>query len=298
MHIYEIENIKFRYPGVDRDVLTGVNLVVGEGEVLTILGPNGSGKSTLLDCMAGLRAHTSGVIRLTGTDIRELKPREVARVVGYVPQMHVPAFSYTVLDFVLMGRAPNIGVFQKPGEEDAAAAYAALEEVGVEHLASRPYTDISGGERQQATIARAVCQQPKVILFDEPTAHLDYGNQHRILQLIRRLSRRGYAIVITTHNPDHALLLSGAAAILGRDGKLVCGESGEILTEPRLRELYGLDLSIIRVEQAGRVACLAPRLDDDTDGADGTDDTDDTDDTDGAEGAEGAESAESAEDTL
>jgi len=172
----------------------------------------------------------------------------------------VPAFSYTVLDFVLMGRAPNIGVFQKPDDEDIAAAYAALEEVGVEKLASRPYTDISGGERQQATIARAVCQQPKVILFDEPTAHLDYGNQHRILQLIRKLSERGYAIVITTHNPDHALLLNGDSAILDRDGKLIRGANDEILTEQRLRDLYELDLSITYVEQAGRTACLAPRL--------------------------------------
>jgi len=263
MNIYEIENIEFRYSPGDKDVLRGVSLVVGEGEVWSILGPNGSGKSTLLDCMAALRKPTSGAIRLAGKDITGLKPREVARLVSYVPQVHVPAFSYTVLGFVLMGRAPNIGVFQKPDDDDVAAAYAALEEVGVAHLADRPYTDISGGERQQATIARAVCQQPKVILFDEPTAHLDYSNQHKILQLIRKLSGRGYAIVITTHNPDHALLLGGNSAILDRDGKLVSGPGDEILTERQLRDLYGLDLSISYVEQAGRTACLAPRLEED-----------------------------------
>ena len=260
MKIYEIENIRFRYPSGDKDVLTGVSFDVEEGEVLSILGPNGAGKSTLLDCMAALRTHTSGAIKLLGQDIKEMKPREVARIAGYVPQLHVPAFTYTVLDFVLMGRAPNIGVFQKPGDDDLAAAYSALEEVGIKHIAARPYTDISGGERQQATIARAVCQQPKVILFDEPTAHLDYGNQHRVLQLIRKLSGRGYAIVITTHNPDHALLLNGTSAILDRDGKLVCGANDEIMTEQHLRDLYGLDLSISYVGKAGRTACLAPRL--------------------------------------
>ena len=263
MKIFEVENIWFRYSGSDKDVLRGVSFDVWEGEIFTILGPNGSGKSTLLDCMAALRKHTSGAIRLTGREITLMKAREVARVVGYVPQLHVPAFSYTVLDFVLMGRAPNIGVFQKPDEVDVAAAYTALEEVGVEHLASRPYTEISGGERQQATIARAVCQQPKIILFDEPTAHLDYGNQHRILQLIRKLSGRGFAIVITTHNPDHALLLKGTTAILGMDGELVSGPGDEMLTEERLRALYGLDLCITRVEKAGREACLAPRLEQD-----------------------------------
>jgi len=266
MKVFDIENIRFRYPTGDRDVLAGVSLVVDEGEVLSILGPNGSGKSTLLDCMAALRTHTSGSIRLMGRDIKGLIPREVARIVSYVPQLHIPAFSYTVLDFVLMGRAPNIGVFQKPDDEDVAAAAAALSEVGIEHLSARPYTDISGGERQQATIARAICQQPKVILFDEPTAHLDYGNQHRILRLIRKLSESGYAIVITTHNPDHALLLKGTAAILDREGKLVCGAGDEILTERHLRDLYGLSLCITHVEQAGRAACLAPRLDEEEEG--------------------------------
>jgi len=261
MKILEVENIKFRYQAGGDDVLSGVSLAVGEGEVLSILGPNGAGKSTLLDCIAALRTHTFGEIRITGRNITGMKPREIARIISYVPQLHVPAFNYTVLDFVLMGRAPDIGLFQKPGERDAAAGYAALDEVGITHLAARPYTDISGGERQQAIIARAVCQQPKIILFDEPTAHLDYGNQHRILRLIRSLSERGYAIVITTHNPDHALLLGGNSAVLERGGKLICGSSQEILTGQRLSEMYGINLQITHVPQVKRTACLAPRLD-------------------------------------
>ena len=260
MKIFEVENIRFRYPGGDRDVLNDVSFTIEEGEVWSILGPNGAGKSTLLDCMAALRTHTSGSIRLLGRDITSMKPHEIARIVSYVPQMHVPTFSYTVLDFVVMGRAPQAGVFEKPKSEDYDAGYAALDELGIKRLAARPYTDISGGERQQATIARALCQGPKIIMFDEPTAHLDYGNQHRILRLILQLSMRGFAVMITTHNPDHALLLGGNTAMLDRDGKLIHGNSEEILTEHSLRDLYEVRLNIAYVPEAHRVACLAPRL--------------------------------------
>lgn len=258
--IYEVGNIDFTYPAGTRKVLNGVSLSLGEGEVLSILGPNGAGKSTLLNCMTGLLKAPRGSIRLEGAELASLSPRQVARVVGYVPQTHTPAFAYTVLHFVTMGRAPHIGAFQKPKESDFEAAESALRALSIEHLASRPYTEISGGERQQTVIARALAQKPKAILFDEPTAHLDYGNQHRILRLIRSLSEQGYGIIITTHNPDHALLLGGRAAILSRDGALVSGPSEEIITESRLREVYNADLRLLRLEEIGRVACVPVNL--------------------------------------
>jgi iron complex transport system ATP-binding protein len=264
--IYEIDNLTFKYPSGADDVLRGVSLTLGEGETLTILGPNGSGKSTLLDCMAGLAVPSSGRIMLAGRNMKEMKPGEIARVCGYVPQNHNPAFSYTVLDYVLMGRAPHIGMFERPGSEDENAAVAILDDLGIRHIADKPYTEISGGERQQATIARVVCQAPRVILFDEPTSHLDYGNQHRILKLIRSFSKRGFAAVFTTHDPDHALLLGGCAAVLGRDGKMDCGPVGELVTEARMRELYLVDMEIRYMQEAGRVCCLAPKLDGETAG--------------------------------
>ena len=135
-----------------------------------------------------------------------------------------------------------------------------LRDLGIDHLAHRPYTEISGGERQQATIARALAQQPQAILFDEPTAHLDYGNQHRTLELIHSLAEQGYGIIITTHNPDHALLLGGQAAILDTKGTLTSGASEDILTATRLREVYQTDLQLIYVEQLGRTACLTMPL--------------------------------------
>ncbi len=260
MALYEIENVKFRYPGSTTDVLTGVSLELKEGEILSILGPNGAGKSTLLDCMAGLQVPTGGSIRLNGCVVSDLKPKEIARLVSYVPQTHVPAFGYTVLDFAIMGRASRMGMFQKPGERDIQVGYETLCQLGIEHLAHKPYTEISGGERQQAIIARALCQQPKIILFDEPTAHLDYGNQYRILELIKELSAQGFAIVNTTHNPDHALLLGDNAAIIDCGGKIQHGPCEKILTEERLRGLYHIELRMANVPEVGRNVCLTPKL--------------------------------------
>ena len=260
--IYDVRNIEFTYPGSTRKVLSNVSLNLDYGEVLSILGPNGAGKSTLLGCMTGLLKPDNGSIILDGSDLSSLSARQVAKVISYVPQIHVPAFSYTVLHFVTMGRAPHIGFFHKPRENDTEIARDALRAISIEHLAEKPYTEISGGERQQTVIARALAGQPKAILFDEPTAHLDYGNQHRVLRLIRSLSRRGYGIIITTHNPDHALLLGGHAAILSSDGTLVSGPSEEIITEERIKKVYNTDLHLLYIEEIKRVACVPTGLTD------------------------------------
>jgi len=261
--IYSIENISYTYPGTSRAVIKNVSMTLREGEILSILGPNGAGKTTLLNCMAKLINPDSGDIFLSGTNIRDMAAREVANIVGYVPQTHVPVFGYTVLNFVLMGRAPKIGIFKKPGREDEDAAFEALEALNIAHLANRPYTDISGGERQQAIIARAIARNPAAILFDEPTAHLDYGNQHRILLLLRLMARRGFSVVLTTHNPDHAILLEGRAAVLDREGHLSIGESRDVITEARLMELYGTKLKMPYVPEVARAVCVPPPLDSD-----------------------------------
>ena len=259
--IYSIQNLSYTYPGTSRVVIKDVNMTLGEGEILSILGPNGAGKTTLLNCMARLNVPDSGDIFLCGTNIRDMSAREVACIVGYVPQIHVPVFGYTVLNFVIMGRAPKIGILKRPKREDEDAAFEALEALNITHLANRPYTDISGGERQQAVIARAIARNPAAILFDEPTAHLDYGNQHRILLLLRSMARRGFSVVITTHNPDHAILLGGSAAVLDRDGHLASGESHDVITEARLMNLYGTNLRMPYVSEVSRTVCVTPSLD-------------------------------------
>lgn len=258
--IYEVKDVTFKYPGYDRKVLDGASLELKKGEILCILGPNGAGKTTLLNCMAGILKPLSGEIRLCGRDIRSMREKEIASLAGYVPQIHTPSFDYKVIDFVLMGRAPNTGFFGRPGREEEEKCMAVLESMGLAHLADKSYLDISGGERQQLLIARAIVQEPEVVLFDEPTAHLDYGNQHRVLKRIKHMAAEEYSVVITTHNPDHALLLGDKAAIVSRDGKIVQGESHDILKEDTLSEVYGMDIRIRYIEELGRTACLVPGL--------------------------------------
>lgn len=258
--IVEAKNINFSYQKNGRQILNDVSLSLKEGEVMSILGPNGAGKSTLLNLIATLLTPDTGEIFLCGKDTKKMKPKEVASILSYVPQTHTPAFSYTVFNFVLMGRAPKVGMFEKPKAEDFKLVEEVLEEVGILKLANKPYTEISGGERQQATIARALVQEPKAILFDEPTAHLDFGNQIKTLRTIKHLSEKGYAVIMTTHNPDHAIMLGGTTAILDKQGKLTVGPAEEIITEQTLKEVYDTKLKLSYFDEAGRLVCIPPNL--------------------------------------
>ena len=258
--IYEVRELSYRYPATQRVILDQVSLELDEGEVLSILGPNGAGKSTLLNCMAGLMRPEHGFITLNGRRLERMSGREIAREVGYVQQVHNPAFPYTVFEYVLMGRGPKVGFFSRPGPADEEVVWRALSMLELTHLAHRPYTNISGGERQQCIIARAVVQEPRAILFDEPTASLDYGNQARVLRLVRRMADQGFSVVMTTHNPDHALLLGGRTAVLDRQGRLVCGPTEMIMTTERLRTIYHTDLLLEYVPSLDRVACMQAKL--------------------------------------
>lgn len=258
--VLEAREVCFTYPNTDRIILDRVSLKLSRGEVLSILGPNGAGKSTLLNCLGSLIKPDSGKILLLGKDLRSMSFKDSARKISYVQQQHIPSFSYSVMDFVLMGRAPQLRMFKRPSAADEQIALEAMAELGIEHLANKAYTEISGGERQQVTIARAIVQEPEIILFDEPTAHLDYGNQYRILQLIRRMSAKNYAVIITTHNPDHAILLGGKAAILDRSGHLDYGDAEQVITEERLKKVYNTELRLLDLPELERIACLPPKL--------------------------------------
>lgn len=259
--IYCVKDIEFSYGSETRRVLDSVSLSLSSGEIMSVLGPNGAGKSTLLECMAALLKPQGGSIELTGKDIFSMKPREIADIVGYVPQNHAAAFDYTVLEFVLMGRASKMKLFERPTAGDREIAERAISDMGLTHLSNKSYMQISGGERQQAMIARALAQEPKVLLFDEPTAHLDYGNQLKTLKIIKGLSKKGYAVVMTTHNPDHAVLLGGSVAMLSRDGRLECGRTKEILTEEMLQRVYGTEIKLVYVDEVHRTVCTSPDID-------------------------------------
>lgn len=253
--ILEVENLAFSYTR-GRELFRDVGFMLDKGQVMSILGANGVGKSTLLCCIANLLRPSSGTIRLSGKEMSKMSLREASKIIGYVPQTHTPAYGYAVRDFVVMGRAPHIGALSQPDDRDYSLVDEMLDEMGISHLADRPYTHLSGGERQQATIARAIVQQPDIILLDEPTNHLDYGNQLRTIKMVDKLARKGFGVLMTSHNPDHVILLGGSVGIMGNDGSFTVGNSKDILTQERLSSLYKCDLYISYVEEAKRYACI------------------------------------------
>ncbi len=255
----EVAKIAYHYTK-QRRVFSDISFNVDQGEIFSILGPNGAGKSTLLSCLANLYTPTEGEVLLDGIPLRNMDIRQIALKIGYVPQLHIPAYGYAVRDFVVMGRAPHIGRLAMPGKADYQKADEAIEMLGIRHLADRSYTELSGGERQQALIARVVVQEPELILLDEPTSHLDYGNQLRTLKMINALTAKGYAVIMTTHTPDHAILLGGKIGLLDRDGHMCAGPSSEIISEQNLRRIYRSDIRLIQVESLGRKACVAANL--------------------------------------
>ena len=244
----------------DREIGHGVDLALRGGEVLALLGPNGAGKTTLFKTMLGLLPVKAGEILLDGRPLSGWSRRERALRIAYVPQAHAAPFPFTVRDLVLMGRAAHLSAFALPGGRDHAIADAALENLGIAKLADVPATEISGGERQLALIARALAQEASIVVMDEPTASLDYGNQMRLLARIRGLAAEGLAIVLSTHNPDHALQSADRVALL-KDGALAAlGVTRETLTADALKTLYGIDVVIGSVPGSDAFVC-APRLD-------------------------------------
>ena len=249
----EVQDLAFGYGA--RAVGSGVSLTVGEGEALCLLGPNGGGKTTLFKTMLGLLRPLAGSVHLDGTDLSELPRREGAKKIAYVPQAHAAFFPFTVREVVLMGRASRLPVFASPGPVDHAAAATALDALGIAHLADRIYTEISGGERQLALIARALAGEPRLLVMDEPTASLDFGNQARVLTQVRRLSAAGIAVVLSTHDPGHAFLCADRVALL-HGGRLVAlGPPAETVTPEHLRLLYGVEVAVVPLPGQGRAVC-------------------------------------------
>ncbi|MBQ6654189.1 MAG: ABC transporter ATP-binding protein [Erysipelotrichaceae bacterium] len=258
--IVRLSSVSFSYPGSKRKILDDCSFSIEKGEIVSILGPNGSGKSTLLNCACNLLTPQSGLVYLNDIPISSMTIQNVAKVIGYVQQYQESAFAYSVFDYVLMGRANRIEMFRKPDSNDFRIVENVLEKMRITHLSDRPITEISGGERQQAAIARAIAQEPQVIFFDEPTAHLDFGNQISTLKLIASLKNEGYAIVMTTHNPDHSILLGGKTVILNKEGHLEIYDASQIAKAELLSNIYNTDLLVPFVKEAERFVCIPKSL--------------------------------------
>jgi iron complex transport system ATP-binding protein len=240
--LVSVRDASFHYG--DREVLRHLDLDVHRGDILCVLGPNGCGKTTLLRCIAGALAPSGGSVQVAGDAVHRLTPPVRARRIGFLFQDHTPSFPFAVRDVVLMGRAPHLGLLGLPGPRDRALVDAALERVGIPHLKDRPYTRVSGGERQLVLLARILVQEPDVILLDEPTTHLDIRNQVLTLRTVRALATDGMTMIMTTHDPNHALWFGGKAALM-KDGSFVAvGPASEVITEAALTATYDVEVAL------------------------------------------------------
>jgi iron complex transport system ATP-binding protein len=243
-----VQDIYFQHSYGDRqaDILKGVSFRIPEGRMATILGPNGSGKTTLFKCISGLWHPREGSIRHGDRDITKLSSASRAGLIAVVPQEHEPPFPYMVADIVLMGRVSHVSLFSAPSKRDIDTADAAMKQIGIDHLRHRPYTKISGGERQLVLIARALAQETPILLLDEPTSHLDFRNQILILSKVRDIVRKkGLTVLMTLHDPNLAMQFSDHVVMIVQGSVLAQGLPTQVLTPDNLKRMYGLDVSVI-----------------------------------------------------
>lgn len=258
----KVENLYAGYQNYD--VLNDVSLEVESGEILCLLGPNGVGKTTLFKTILGFIKPNSGSITIDGKNLLKISRKEFSSYIAYVPQQHEPPFPFKVLDVVVLGRMPHLGALSVPKKKDIEIAKEALLAIGISHLAEKDYTEISGGERQMVLIARAIAQQAKFLIMDEPTANLDYGNQVKILKEIKKLSKNGMGVVLTTHSPEHAFLCSTKVALLFRNNNMEFGNADDIINPEKMKNAYGIDVKVISTEgnKGEKLKGCIPLLDD------------------------------------
>ena len=252
--LLQFEQIQFRYPQATQPVMRDFHLEIAAGTVTAILGPNGAGKTTLLHLALGWLKPQAGRIRLEQRTLDGYSRRALGQWIGLVPQTEHLSFEYSLLEFVLLGRAPYLPPLAMPEKTDYTIAREALKQVGLAEMQSRSILSLSGGERQLVLIARALAQQPRLLLLDEPTSHLDLGNKGRLVHLLRELQGRGVTILFTTHEPDVASALATHLVLMQKGQVLKTGSLSEVFTTPDLTRLYQLPVDVVEI--AGRRVAL------------------------------------------
>lgn len=254
----KIENLKFAYGS--HEVLRGVSFETVPGEFISVLGPNGVGKSTLFRCMLGLQTPSSGTVTVGGRDVADMTPAQLARAMAYIPQSHNPVFNFSILDMVLMGTTAQLGRFASPGKAQVKMADAALERMGISHLRDRGFSHISGGERQLVLLARAIAQQARILIMDEPSANLDFGNKIRVMKTVKGLTDDGYTIIQSTHDPDQAYLYSDKILALHAGQVLAFGTPADVMTNDLISRLYNVDVELCSMHDDAVRVCIPANI--------------------------------------
>ena len=262
----EVKDLSFSYG--DNKVLNNVSFSSSGGEAIAVLGPNGVGKSTFFKCILGFLPIRKGKIEIEGKDVSIMKGKELSKYIAYIPQSSNPVFNHTVLDSVAMGMNNQIGLFSAPGEKEREKAAAALDRLGILKLKDRGCLNISGGERQLMLIARAMVQDARIIVMDEPTSSLDYGNSYRVMETIMSLSKDGYTILFSTHDPDAAMRYSDRVIAFYKGEIIRDGKPSTVLNTDVLSTLYSINVAIrnVRVREKEYSVCI-PTGHDTTDSA-------------------------------
>ncbi|MBU5474818.1 ABC transporter ATP-binding protein [Roseburia sp. MSJ-14] len=251
--ILEIENGCFGYPKQE-EILKNINLHLEKGHILSVLGPNGIGKTTLLKCMIGLLPWTKGRSLLNGTDLREMKSRDIWNTISYIPQAHSFSFSYTGLEMVMLGRSSHLGLFEQPGAREIEMAEAMMEKVGITRLAGKDCNRMSGGELQMVLIARALINEPELIILDEPETGLDFHNQILVLNMIERLAHEeGISAIMNTHYPTNAMSIADEAFMMNRKGERFYGTTDSILNEQNISRSFDVNVIVDEVNYKDRL---------------------------------------------
>ncbi len=250
--ILKVENASFGYPKQE-EILRDINIQLDEGHILSVLGPNGIGKTTLLKCIIGLMPWKRGRTLLMGKDIGEMSSKEVWSIISYIPQNHGFSFSYTGLEMVMLGRSSHLGLFQQPGKKEIELAEEMMERVGITRLANKDCNRMSGGELQMVLIAKALINEPRLIILDEPETGLDFHNQILVLNMVEKLAHEEkISAIMNTHYPTNAMSIADEAFMMNHDGELFYGKTEQVLNESNISRSFDVNVVVDEIMYQNR----------------------------------------------